>query len=117
MTLSQSAVDKIKALYAPKEEAKVKPKAFIVKKQKPKEEEAQEAPVEPVKEVPRTKSRLEIVRQAPSRTMQQKPKEAPREERPQAPKRTFQTRLEKRPLYPERPAKPEIEDKKHLKKK
>lgn len=112
MTLSQSAVDKIKALYAPKEEAKAKPKAFIIKKQKPKEEDVQEKPAEPPKEAPRAKSRLEIVRQAPSRTMQQKPKEVQKEERPQAPKRTFQTRLEKRPLYPERPARPKTEDRK-----
>ena len=38
-TVSEANIDKIKALYNNKEGKKTKPKAFIVKKQKPKEQE------------------------------------------------------------------------------
>ena len=86
-TVSEANIDKIKALYAKPEEKKAKPKAFIVKKQKPKTEEAPEQKQEETKsekakeekaqepkeketaviEQPKLKSRLEIVRPAPKK--------------------------------------------------
>ena len=85
-TVSETNIEKIRALYVNKEEKKAKPKAFIVKKQKPKEEQApskseikpqvavqKEASTEPqvhaqVAQEPKLKSRLEIVRPAPKKT-------------------------------------------------
>ncbi len=141
-TLSTGAIDKIKALYAPKTEVKAKPKAFIVKKQRPAEQvpivekTVEEAKVEEkVIEPPRAKSRLEIVRQAPKPiSREQKPAEKPVKaenikkteetkveikktedvekpeikefKKPQStpqPLRNFQTRVQKRSLYEEKP--------------
>ena len=89
---------KIKQLLGKKEEKKAKPKAFIVKKakdkpkvevqeestvieaqQEPKQETKSEVKVETVKiiEQPKMKSKLEIVRPAPSSQKAQKPAEAP----------------------------------------
>ena len=80
-TVSDANCDKIKALYNKKDEKKVKPKAFIVKKQKtktqeemPKAKTAEENKKEEKKEKqgeeknePKLKSRLEIVRPAPKK--------------------------------------------------
>lgn len=59
-TVSDSQIDKIKALYNKTSKQGAKPKAFIVKKQKVKEEE----PVVEEKPVIKTVSKLEIVRSA-----------------------------------------------------
>ena len=89
-TVSEANIDKIKALYNNKEGKKTKPKAFIVKKQKPKEQEnIQETPEENkeqkeiqaqktaahavIHEQPKLKSRLEIVRPAPKKTQTTQP--------------------------------------------
>ena len=75
-TIGDSYIEKIKALYKKDEPKKPanKPKAFIVKKQKPDAQpvvEKQEAPVQSFKTV----SKLEIVRSAPtSQNIQQKPR-------------------------------------------
>ncbi len=93
-TVSEANIDKIRALYTKPEEKKAKPKAFIVKKQKPKAQEVAEAvksetktekpeevkPEEPkeketaIIEQPKLKSRLEIVRPAPKKTPVKEPK-------------------------------------------
>ncbi len=91
-TIGDSYIEKIKALYKKDEPKKPanKPKAFIVKKQKPEAqavEQKQEAPVQSFKTV----SKLEIVRSAPtSQNLQQRPKpqvqglaNKPAEQRPQ----------------------------------
>ena len=89
-TVSEANIDKIKALYNNKEGKKTKPKAFIVKKQKPKEQEnIQDIPEENkeqkeiqaqktaahavIHEQPKLKSRLEIVRPAPKKTQTTQP--------------------------------------------
>ena len=89
-TVSEANIDKIKALYNNKEGKKTKPKAFIVKKQKPKEQEniqetseenkeqkeiqAQKTAAHAViHEQPKLKSRLEIVRPAPKKTQTTQP--------------------------------------------
>ena len=89
-TVSEANIDKIKALYNNKEGKKTKPKAFIVKKQKPKEQEnIQETSEESkeqkeiqaqktaahavIHEQPKLKSRLEIVRPAPKKTQTTQP--------------------------------------------
>ena len=91
-TVSEANIDKIKALYNKKEEKKAKPKAFIVKKQKPKADEEAAESFEENKdsktaqkqktaeqvishEQPKLKSRLEIVRPAPKKV--QAPQPAP----------------------------------------
>ncbi len=117
--VSPAMYDKIKKLYASGGEAKVKPKAFIVKKAKPVVETAPEPEVEvktsqttvqkieqpkpevkpkveAPKEIEKPKSRLEIVRQAPK-----EPKEETFKESTQRP---FQARVEKRSLVEEKPA-------------
>lgn len=104
-TVTPDVAAKIKARFANPEEKKAKPKAFIVKKAKDKpkaepvsEEKAEEKPpvkeemvfkprVETVKiiEQPKLKSKLEIVRPAPSAPVKQKkeePKELIKTERP-----------------------------------
>ena len=93
-TVSEANIDKIRALYTKPEEKKAKPKAFIVKKQKPKAQEVADAvksetkpekpeevkPEEPkeketaIIEQPKLKSRLEIVRPAPKKTPVKEPK-------------------------------------------
>ncbi len=81
-TVTPDTITKIKAHFAPKDEKKAKPKAFVVKKAKDKlkvEEEIKEEPkakdnvdvVEPketikIIEQPKLKSKLEIVRPAPA---------------------------------------------------
>ena len=81
-TVTPDTITKIKAHFAPKDEKKAKPKAFVVKKAKDKpkvEEEIKEEPkakdnvdvVEPketikILEQPKLKSKLEIVRPAPA---------------------------------------------------
>ena len=72
-TVGDSYIDKIKALYNKDVKPSVKPKAFIVKKQKPQEVEA----VEEKKQEPviKTVSRLEVVRSAKDLAVKpQKPK-------------------------------------------
>ena len=93
-TVSEANIDKIRALYTKPEEKKAKPKAFIVKKQKPKAQEVADTvksetkpekpeevkPEEPkeketaIIEQPKLKSRLEIVRPAPKKTPVKEPK-------------------------------------------
>ena len=93
-TVSEANIDKIRALYTKPEEKKAKPKAFIVKKQKPKAQEVADTvksetkpekpeevkPEEPkeketaIIEQPKLKSRLEIVRPAPKKTLVKEPK-------------------------------------------
>ncbi|GBF23326.1 translation initiation factor IF-2 [Candidatus Gastranaerophilus sp. (ex Termes propinquus)] len=131
-TVSQAMTDKIRGLYKSQDEQKAKPKAFIVKKQKPatveatvEEKEAEKtmesekagevAPdvaVEPV----RAKSRLEIVRPAPRKTDEapQKPQvetvpEKTTEQEPPAtqvpaaePHRTFRATVQTRPSFEDR---------------
>ncbi|MBR3604996.1 MAG: translation initiation factor IF-2 N-terminal domain-containing protein, partial [Candidatus Gastranaerophilales bacterium] len=78
-TIGDSYIDKIKGLYKKDTKPAVKPKAFIVKKQKPVEvqEIKEEKPQEPVI---KTVSRLEIVRSAKPQVQAEKP----REQKPQA---------------------------------
>lgn len=83
-TVSEANITKIRALYNKKTEKKAKPKAFVVKKQKPKEEEKpqseqktettaaaskadQKIEEKPAVREPKLKSRLEIVRPAPKK--------------------------------------------------
>ena len=81
-TVSDSSIDKIKALYAKTSKPSSKPKAFIVKKQKAsevveKEEQKEQAPVI------KTVSKLEIVRSAKDQQKKQvheKPKTQPKQE-------------------------------------
>ena len=83
-TISDSSIDKIKALYVSKTEKQAaKPKAFIVKKQKA-SEAAEKAPEKKEEPVIKTVSRLEIVRSAkesvvkketPKAKIQQKPEQ------------------------------------------
>lgn len=61
-TVQDSYIDKIKALYIKDLKPSQKPKAFIVKKQKPKEE--QESELKKEEPVIKTVSRLEVVRSA-----------------------------------------------------
>ncbi len=134
ITLTPKTVDEIKALYKPKEEVKAKPKAFIVKKQKPvevvpaapveeKKEEAsanpdktsveekkEEKPATPVvPEVRKVKSRLEIVKPAPKATprVEVKKEESKQEKAKPAsiPQKNFPTRVQKRSLIEEKPKK------------
>ena len=76
-TVGDSYIDKIKALYKKDEKPAIKPKAFIVKKQKP--VEVQEQSKEEIKSEPviKTVSKLEIVRTAPKPQFvkQDKPKQ------------------------------------------
>jgi len=128
ITLTPRAVEDIKALYKSKEEVKAKPKAFIVKKQKPVEKvepaveekpiekveekaepAVEEKPVqEPVKpvipEVRKVKSRLEIVKAAPKATPKpvqpqvKEEKPADKKPYPASPQRNFPTHVQKRSL-------------------
>jgi len=116
VTISQAMVDKIKALYKPKGDEKAKPKAFIVKKQRPAAtEEAVESEIKKedestgvkaaIVEPPRAKSRLEIIRPAPfaaprkpAAKKEEVSKPASKTEEPQ---RSYQTRVQKRSLIEE----------------
>lgn len=93
-TVSEANIDKIRALYIKPEEKKAKPKAFVVKKQKPKTEDSPVQAKEETKsekaeqiepkevkeketviiEQPKLKSRLEIVRPAPKKAPIKEPK-------------------------------------------
>ena len=71
-TVSDAQVDKIKALYNKTSKPAVKPKAFIVKKQKQQEPEvAKEEKKEDV--LPKSVSRLEVVRPAQSTVVKKQP--------------------------------------------
>ncbi len=78
-TVGDAYIDKIKALYKKDQKTSVKPKAFVVKKQKVSEnndETVQKAPEEE-KKIIKTVSRLEIVRPAPKTTVQKDKKPLP----------------------------------------
>ena len=65
-TISDAQADKIKALYnRSANKPSVKPKAFIVKKQKPAEAPEEKVEEEVKKPVMKTVSKLEVVRSAP----------------------------------------------------
>ena len=85
-TVSDSSIDKIKALYTKTAKPSSKPKAFIVKKQKAQDVVEKEVQKEQIPVI-KTVSKLEIVRSANEQTkkqVQEKPKVQPkREDRPQ----------------------------------
>ena len=72
-TISEAQIQKIKALYTKKTTSSTKPKAFVVKKQKPQQTEEAPQPKEQTKEdvVKKSVSKLEVVRSAKT---QEKPK-------------------------------------------
>ena len=77
-TVGDAYLDKIKAMYSTEKKPSVKPKAFIVKKQKPVEvQEVQEEKKEPVI---KTVSRLEVVRSAKDNIQTKKPVQAPKKD-------------------------------------
>ena len=128
-TVSEANIDKIKALYTNSEVKKSKPKAFVVKKQKPQKEEvaqetniqdekpSSEAKEETKKEVlkvvePKLKSRLEIVRPAPKKQAPQPPKkeiENRIENIPSLTKKNFAKQSEP-PKEEEKPKKKEVKE-------
>ena len=75
-TISDGSIDKIKALYVKSEKPTSKPKAFIVKKQKPVEvvEKKEEKTNE---QVIKTVSRFEVVRSAKDSLVKNEPRKAP----------------------------------------
>ncbi|MBQ8636059.1 translation initiation factor IF-2 [bacterium] len=91
-TVGDSYIDKIRAMYKKDEKPSVKPKAFIVKKQKPVEVEVKE---EPKKEEPviKTVSKLEIVRSAKDSANHNRQK-------PQPQQKNEEKQVEKRPAPP-----------------
>ena len=91
-TVGDAYIDRIKALYNKQDKSQIKPKAFVVKKQKLSEQEEKQ-PETIQKPVIKTVSKLEIVRSAPKQQKPQKNNIKPADEKKYSP----DTKVEKKP--------------------